>query len=79
MKYFVGMLIGFGVGLVAASLVVIFSPFTETVTNFGLLGLGVGLFIGGLVALVALALQKPSPTPEPAHRPPASVHIREQP
>jgi hypothetical protein len=58
MKYTVGMLIGFGAGLVAASVMVIFSPFREPVTNFGILGLGVGLLIGGLIALAALTLQK---------------------
>jgi hypothetical protein len=79
MKYVVGMLIGFGAGLVAGGVLAIFSPFRWDVTTFGIVGLGFGLLVGGLVALIAIAQRKSSSLPGGATGGPAGVPTREQP
>jgi hypothetical protein len=62
MKVIVGMTIGLGVGLIAAGVASIVSPFDYRVTHFGIVGLGIGLLVGGTVALALLLLQRPPPS-----------------
>jgi len=63
MKVIVGMTIGLGVGLVAAGVVSIVSPFDDRLTHFAIVGLGVGLLAGGSVALALLLFQRPPAGP----------------
>lgn len=58
MKLFVAMMIGFGAGLVVAGIAAIVSPLREPVHNIGIIGLGVGLLVGSIVAPVVLRNRK---------------------
>jgi hypothetical protein len=52
-------MIGFGAGLTVAGILAIVSPFTEPITNVGILCLGVGLGAGGVVTAVMSRGQGP--------------------
>jgi hypothetical protein len=66
MKLIVEMTIGFGAGLVFAGLIAIFTPLSDVARNTGLIGLGAGLFLGGILSAVILRRQ---PGPERKDRP----------
>ena len=52
-RFWTGMMIGLGAGMVASGIVCLFSPFRADATSFGLMGLGGGLLIGGVAAALA--------------------------
>lgn len=58
MKLFVAMMLGFGAGLVTTGVAAVVSPLREPVHNIGIIGLGVGLLAGSIVAMVTLQNQK---------------------